>query len=63
MLLLDLLQMASTSMSIKYFAKASEGEFDLSAMGLRCRARLEKLLSWTDVARCVVEACGLNDFA
>lgn len=43
--------------------RASEGEFDLSAMGLRCRARLEKLLSWTDVARCVVEACGLNDFA
>ena len=43
--------------------RASEGEFDLSAMGLRCRARLEKLLSWTDVARCVVEACGLKDFA
>lgn len=40
--------------------RASEGEFDLSAMGLRCRARLEKLLSWTDVAGRVVEACRLN---
>lgn len=42
--------------------RASEGEFDLSAMGLCCQARLEKLLSWTDVAKRVVEACGLNDF-
>lgn len=43
--------------------RASEGEFDLSAMGLRCQTRLEKLLSWTDVAKRVVEAFGLNDFA
>lgn len=42
--------------------RASEGEFDLSAMGLCCQAHLEKLLSWTDVAKRVVEACGLNDF-
>ena len=35
MLSLDLLQMASTSMSIQVFCgRASEGEFDLSAMGL-----------------------------
>lgn len=43
--------------------RVSEGDFDLSAMGLRCQARLEKLLSWTDVAKRVVGACRLNDFA
>ena len=40
--------------------RASDGEFDLKAMGLRCQAHIEKLLSWTDVARSVIDACKSN---
>ncbi len=37
-----------------------DGKFDLKAMGIKCRLHVEKLLSWSDVAACVVDACNLS---
>ena len=37
-----------------------DGKFDLKAMGIKCRLHVEKLLSWGDVAACVVDACNLS---
>lgn len=36
---------------------ASGGGYDLNSMGLGCRLRIEKLLSWADTAGSVIDAC------